>query len=304
MVKEKYKIGADLGGTKIETVILNDKDEEIHRKRIITPRETGSNEYHLILEALCDFIIETINQLPKNSEFTIGIGMPGRIESKTNLAYNCNTTCLNDKPLKKDIEDRIKQRVRMENDANCFTLAESVKGAAKEYEVVFGIIMGTGCGGGISFNGKLLKGQHGITGEWGHVSIDHQGELCYCGNLGCIESKISGKGVENNFYSQFKYHLKMEDIVKGFRKKDPDCTKVFLQFIDSFGRAVGGLISILDPDAIVIGGGLSNIDELYDLGVDKVREYAFHPRITTPIIKNELGDSAGVFGAAWIGQQG
>jgi fructokinase len=189
----------------------------------------------------------------------------------------------------------------MQNDANCFTLAESIQGAGKGYKVVFGIIMGTGCGGGIALDGKILQGAHGIAGEWGHVSIDPQGADCYCGKRGCVETKISGGGVENKFAARFGRRLQMEQIVAGFHHGDGPCTEVFRQFLDDFGRAAGGLISVLDPDAVVIGGGLSNINELYTEGGAFIRRYAFHPDVETPILKNKLGDSAGVIGAAWIG---
>ena len=190
----------------------------------------------------------------------------------------------------------------MENDANCFTLAESLKGAAKEYGFVFGMILGSGCGGGICINGRIHQGRHLIAGEWGHYAIDPTGDRCWCGNSGCVETKISGTGTSNQFFNKFGEKLSFEEIVQCYRNGDSRCIDVFNQFLDDFGRAVGGLISLLDPDAIVIGGGLSNIDELYDLGVDRVRQYAFHEHVQTPILKNKLGDSAGVYGAAWIGR--
>jgi fructokinase len=161
--------------------------------------------------------------------------------------------------------------------------------------------MGTGCGGGICCNGAIIKGRNAIAGEWGHISIDPSGAACYCGNQGCIETKISGGGVEKIFYERFGRSLSMRDIAQGYREDDPACVQVFTRFLDDFGRALGGLISILDPDAVILGGGLSHIDELYTLGAEKVRRYAFHHGIRTPILRNGLGDSAGVFGAAWIG---
>jgi len=301
MDKLSYKLGIDLGGTKMEAIVLDQDDSVLLRRRIATPRYDGENEYQTILNGLGDLIFDSIKAIPKGADFTVGIGTPGSLDPETGLIQNSNTLCLNRMPLKKDIEERIGRPVGMQNDANCFTLAESIQGAGKGYKVVFGIIMGTGCGGGIALDGKILQGAHGIAGEWGHVSIDPQGADCYCGKRGCVETKISGGGVENKFAARFGRRLQMEQIVAGFHHGDGPCTEVFRQFLDDFGRAAGGLISVLDPDAVVIGGGLSNINELYTEGGAFIRRYAFHPDVETPILKNKLGDSAGVIGAAWIG---
>ncbi|MBF0225331.1 MAG: ROK family protein [Desulfobacterales bacterium] len=297
-MNNKFKIGIDIGGTKIEALLLDENDKIFIRKRISTPKIEG---YDAILKSVCEFIVETQNLIPSGKEYTIGIGIPGMIESESQLVHNANTTCLIGKPFKQDIESVISRKIGMENDANCFTLAETIAGAAKGYNLVFGVIMGTGCGGGICINGKVWSGIHGIAGEWGHFSIDPNGNKCYCGQNGCIETKISGSGVEESFFIKYKKKLKMEEILKGSRNNDKECTLIFDQFLDDFGRALGGLISILDPEVVVIGGGLSNIDELYTSGIKKVKKYAFHRDIKTPILKNTLGDSAGVFGAAWIG---
>jgi fructokinase len=191
--------------------------------------------------------------------------------------------------------------VGIRNDADCFALAECRRGAGQEYGLVFGVIMGTGCGGGICINGEVREGPHRIAGEWGHFSVDPEGMFCYCGNRGCVETKISGSGVERAFGSRYGRNLTMEEIVTGARAGDGECREAFDRFLNDFGRCLGGLISILDPDAVVLGGGLSAIDELYTAGVERVRHYAFHGDLRTPILRNRLGDSAGVFGAAWIG---
>ena len=190
----------------------------------------------------------------------------------------------------------------MGNDANCFTQAEAKSGAARGYRLVFGIIMGTGCGGGLCIDERIHHGRHGIAGEWGHISIDPLGMKCYCGNPGCIETKISGTGISKAFYHEYGQELSVKQIVEGYRLNEPACSAAFLRFIDDFGRCLGGLISTLDPDAVVLGGGLSNIDELYTLGLESIQRYAFHTQVQTPILKHELGDSAGVFGAAWLGK--
>ncbi len=292
-----YKIGIDLGGTKTEAILLNAENDTEYRERILTPKHLG---YIAIVESLMELINRCAASIPKGNSYSIGIGIPGTINPRSGLVQNANTTCLIGKPFRAELEDRIGQPIFMENDANCFTLAECRAGAAKQHNMVFGIIMGTGCGGGICINGSVRNGPHDISGEWGHFGIDPKGAVCYCGKKGCIETKISGSGVEASYFTGFGKHLTMKEIVDGYRNHIPDCKEVFLQFIDDFGRSVGGLISTLDPDAIVIGGGLSNIQELYTIGVERVKYYAFHENIQTPILKNQLGDSAGVFGAAWL----
>ncbi len=297
-----YQIGIDLGGTKTETILFNPAGEELHRTRVPTPRnEDKAKNYHAILDTVHRLILDTAKQIPATGKYTVGIGIPGTINRDTHLVQNANTTSLRGRPFKSDLEKRLNGKISMENDANCFTLAESVAGAAKAYGIVLGIIMGTGCGGGICIQGNIHTGSQNIAGEIGHFSMDPKGPRCWCGNRGCIETKLSGTGVENAFYEKFNARLRMTDIVQGYRNNDSRCVKVFLRFLEDFGRCIGGLISILDPDAIVLGGGLSNIEELYDQGVEKVRHYAFHEHVQTPILKNSFGDSAGVYGAAWIG---
>ncbi len=298
---DKFKIGIDLGGTKIESILLDPDDHELFRKRIPTPYST-SHDYNSIVRSIQLLLNDTVRQLPESNEYTIGIGIPGTINKNTQLVQNANTTCLINKPFQSDLEKLFNRKIGMENDANCFTIAESLSGIAKNHDFVFGIIMGTGCGGGICINGRIHTGLHDIAGEWGHFSIDPNGTKCYCGNRGCVETKISGKGVESSFYHKFAKTLSMKEIVIGYRQNDPQCKMVFEQFLDDFGRSLGGLISVIDPDAVVLGGGLSNIPELYDKGYSRVRHYAFYQDIETPLLKNQLGDSAGVIGAAWIGK--
>jgi fructokinase len=295
-----YQIGIDLGGTKIESVLFDPQGRELLRERVPTP--VGTADDHLgIVERVCAQVKAAASQIPEGHAYTIGVCIPGIVDTGTGLVQNANTTSLVGHPFKAELEARLAHPVGMENDANCFTLAEALRGAGKGYGLVFGIIMGTGCGGGLCYEGRLYDGRHGIAGEWGHFSIDPQGEKCFCGNHGCIETKIAGSGVARNHERRWGKRLRMEEIVKGYRRGDAECTATFEVFLDDFGRSVGGLISLLDPDAIVIGGGLSNIDELYTLGREKVRQYAFHPRAETPILKNQLGDSAGIYGAAWAG---
>jgi len=301
MDRKKYNIGIDLGGTKTEIILINADNKEIFRKRIQTPVLSG---YKAIINSVYNLIVDTACKVPSGHEYTIGMGIPGSIDAKTGFVQNANTTCLIGKPLQEDIENLLRRKIEIQNDANCFTLAEAISGAGEGYGIVFGVIMGTGCGGGICIDGSVRKGNHSISGEWGHFSVDPDGAECYCGNKGCIETKISGGGVESAYYIKYGNHLTMSDIVEGYRNGESTCLSTFECFLDDFGRCLGGLISILDPDIVVLGGGLSNIPELYTKGYKYITKYAFHGAIKTPVLKNKLGDSAGVFGAAWIGRGG
>lgn len=292
-------IGIDLGGTKTEAILLDADGAVLFRQRKPTPRAEG---YDAVLALVVDMISESTALLSSNQPYTVGIGIPGSLDAATNLVRNANTTCLIGRPLKADIEKRIGCSVQVRNDADCFTLAECTAGAGCGYGLVFGVIMGTGCGGGICIDGVVREGPHRIAGEWGHLSMDRDGMKCYCGNHGCVETLISGSGVEAGFYKEHGIRLSMEEIVAQARSGEQRCKESFERFLDDFGRCLGGVISILDPNAVVLGGGLSNIEELYSVGCEHVRRYSFHDNLRTPVIKNQLGDSAGVFGAAWIGQ--
>ncbi|GBC60493.1 N-acetylglucosamine kinase [Desulfonema ishimotonii] len=298
---KKYKIGIDLGGTKIESILLDPAGKEVlTRKRVATPGNVA-DRYHAICSAVCGLVRDTMKAIPDAQDCTVGIGIPGTLSRRTQLVQNANTTCLIGKPFRRHLAEDLKRPVGMENDANCFTQAESLSGAAQGYRIVFGVIMGTGCGGGLCIDGRIHHGRHDIAGEWGHFSVDPDGAPCYCGHRGCVETKISGSGVENAFHRRFGKRLSMQEIVSGHRRGDRECVEIFEQFLEDFGRCLGGLISILDPDAVVLGGGLSAIEELYGPGLARVRHCAFHQHIETPILRNRLGDSAGVYGAAWIG---
>jgi len=303
ITKHPYRIGIDLGGTKIEAILLAPGGDSLLRQRRATPRNPdGPTEYAAIRDAVHALIRNTLAQVPTGHCCTIGVGIPGTINAQSGRVQNANTTGLIGHPFQQDLERLLGRPVAMENDANCFTLAEARQGAARGFHLVFGIIMGTGCGGGISIGGQIHTGRHRIGGEWGHFSVDPAGAPCYCGNRGCVETKISGGGVARAFFERTGRRLPLERIAAGFRRGEADCLAVFEQFLDDFGRCLGGLISALDPDAVVLGGGVANIDELYTLGLARVRRYAFHECIQTPILKHQLGDSAGVIGAAWIGK--
>jgi fructokinase len=292
-------IGIDLGGTKTEVVLLSPQGSVQFRRRQPTPRESG---YDAVLAQVAGMAGEAAARLRPETPYTVGIGIPGSLDAVTGLVRNANSTCLIGRPLKADLERLLGHPVRVRNDADCFTLAECRAGAGEGFGLVFGVIMGTGCGGGICVDGTVREGPHRIAGEWGHYSVDPNGAECYCGNRGCVETLISGSGVEAAFFQEFGQRQGMDGIVAGARAGEERCRKSFERFLDDFGRCLGGLISILDPDAVVLGGGLSNINELYCAGIERVRRYAFHDMLATPILKNRLGDSAGVFGAAWIGR--
>jgi fructokinase len=292
-------IGIDLGGSKTESILFGSDGTLLWRQRNPTPTAYG---YDAMLKLVVAMIQEAADQLPAGVPFTVGIGIPGSVDSVSGLVRNANSTCLIGHPLRSDIERLINSPIQLRNDADCFTLAECHSGAGEGYGLVFGVIMGTGCGGGICINGDVREGPHRISGEWGHLAMDRNGVKCYCGNRGCVETLISGSGVEAAFFLEYSQRLTMNEIVAHARAGEPRCLQLFERFLDDFGRCLGGLISILDPDAVVLGGGLSNIEELYTIGRECVRQYAFHDNLQTPILRNKLGDSAGVFGAAWIGQ--
>lgn len=294
-------IGIDLGGTKTEVILLAADGSVLLRQRRPTPREDG---YEAMLSVVAELVREAFCLLSDAVCCSVGIGIPGSLDASTGLVRNANSTCLIGRPLQADLERMLGCRVQVRNDADCFTLAEARSGAAQGYGLVFGVIMGTGCGGGLCIDGVVREGPHRIAGEWGHFSVSPGGLPCYCGNHGCVETLISGSGVERSYQARYGHRRSMEEIVSRARAGDQRCVTVFEQFLDDFGRCLGGLISILDPDAVVLGGGLSNIDELYGAGMERVARYVFHNRLRTPVLKNRLGDSAGVFGAAWIGQAG
>ena len=292
-----YKIGIDLGGTKTEIVILDEQQQVRLRKRIPTEQEKGYPAILDKIELLYQDALIDIDHGPH----ALGIGIPGTISAKTKLVKNSNTLCLNQQPLQQDLESKLQHFVGIENDANCFTLAEAIMGAGVGKQIVFGVIMGTGCGGGIAIGGKVHSGIQSIAGEWGHMQIDPSGPKCYCGKAGCVETYISGGGLGRIYQQWWGRKASVQEIVLGFRGGEPAAREVFGEFIEHFGIAMSNVIDLLDPDMVVLGGGLSNIDELYTLGRAEVQKKIFSDSMETPIVKNRLGDSAGVFGAAMIG---
>jgi fructokinase len=286
-----YKLGIDLGGTKTEAILLDENLNTIQRKRVSTPQ----NDYHKILNTIISLSAELLQNI---EDYSIGICTPGAISKKTGLIKNSNTQCLIGKPLKEDLENKLNKKIFMENDANCFALAESTMGAAKEFGVVFGVIMGTGVGGGIVIDRKIHHGRTNIAGEWGHHTLHQNGNDCYCGKQGCVETYISGPALEKRWKELTGKSQNMTEIIKNLENQNAKQWKD--EFLENFGFGLANVIDILDPDAIVLGGGLSNIDFLYTKGKDSVYQKVFSDLVDTPILKNKLGDSAGVFGAALL----
>jgi len=292
-----YHIGIDLGGTKIEVAALDSQDNIIFRERLLTEAHLGSDHIFNQIHTLYGKALISI----QNKTHTLGLGTPGSISKNTHLLKNSNTLCLNSLPLRALLEDKLVHDIIIENDANCFALAEALMGAGKGYPSVFGIIMGTGCGGGIVFDGKIRQGPQNIAGEWGHMVIDPQGEPCYCGANGCVESFISGGGLEKRIKNKTGIIISAVDFFNPLLK-DESLRNIKQDFYARFGQALANLINILDPDIVVLGGGLSNEESLYKEGVSEVYARIFNDVPSTPIVKNKLGDSAGVIGAALIGR--
>jgi fructokinase len=294
------RIGIDLGGTKIEIACLESDGSEHLRHRVPTPH-TG---YDDTIRAIADLILDAEKKLGRRG--SVGVAIPGAISPKTGLVKNANSTRLIGHPLDKDLATALGRPVRVANDANCFTLSEATDGAGAGHDVVFGIIAGTGVGGGICIGRRVLNGAHAIAGEWGHnpLPAPHVDELpgppCYCGKNGCIESWCSGPALARQFKQRTGRDLSSAEIASAAARGEADAVAEMEALYDRFARAIAGVVNILDPDAIVIGGGLSNIDALYiELG-PRVARYAFKPEGPTAILKNVHGDSSGVRGAAWL----
>ena len=294
--------GIDLGGTKIEGMVMTARhpDSVIARHRIDTEGWGGYDHVLSRIKSLVDHLIQVTGLQPE----TIGFGTPGTMDPGTGLLKNSNTLCLNDKPLDTDLEKLLGVKVAIANDANCFALAEYHLGVvARDYpeaKVVFGVIMGTGVGGGVVVDGKIIGGRHGIGGEWGHMFLDESGEDCYCGRHGCVETIISGTALQRYYFSKTGVEKKLADILH--ENDDPIAAELRARLIYFFGKGLGQIINVLDPDVIVLGGGLGNIDFLYTEGREAVARNIFNPILTTPIVRPVLGDSAGVFGAAMLFQ--
>jgi fructokinase len=288
-------IGIDLGGTKIEGVVLDERLQPRLRERIPTERERG---YEHIIGRVARLTARLRRAAPECRR--IGIGTPGSISARNGKLKNSNTTCLNGRALREDLEACLGLPVVLENDANCFALAEARVGSGQGYAMVFGVILGTGVGGGIVHEGRLWSGPQHIAGEWGHHGIDPAGPACYCGQRGCVEAMLSGPALERSYLDAGGDVATAKEIAVRAARGEVCAGAVVERYLDRFGRALANVIAILDPDVVVLGGGLSNLEALYTRGRDAVARYVFNDELRTPIVRNRLGDSAGVIGAALL----
>ena len=294
------RIGVDLGGTKIEAIALNEDGREQLRQRVPTP----AGDYVATLRAVAELVSAIERGLGKPG--SVGIGTPGAISRATGLLKNANSTWLNGRPVKQDLEALLGRDVRIANDANCFTLSEATDGAARDEEIVFGVILGTGVGGGIAVSKHLLVGANAIAGEWGHnpLPLPRDEELplpgCYCGRQGCIETYLSGPGMAALHAAATGIALSAPEIVARAAAGDAGAERTLQGYEDRLARSLANVINILDPDMIVLGGGMSNIDRLYTNVPRLWQRYVFSDRVDTKLARNHHGDSSGVRGAAWL----
>jgi predicted NBD/HSP70 family sugar kinase len=303
-------IGLDLGGTKIEAAVLHWNEDGL---LIVEDRPRIPTQSHEGYEALVERVGAFVERVAAGHGLEvlavpIGIGMPGGVRRRDGTIKNSNTTCLNGRPFRSDLEQRLGRAIAFENDANCFALAEALLGAGHAHRggVVFGVIMGTGVGGGLVCGGKLWPGPQGIAGEWGHHAVyaipsSAVADLnpCYCGQRGCLETYVSGPAVERYYQALSGRHQSLKTIA-AHQDSDAHAHAAFEQLLDAFGRGVANVIDVVDPSVVVLGGGLSNLELLYERGVERVRRYVFNDELMTPIVRNELGDSAGVIGAGLL----
>src|ERR1700683_2174418 len=294
------RLGIDLGGTKIEILALDEGGRVLLRERVATPKR----DYAATVRAMRDLVIAAESTLGAHG--SPGVAIPCTISPRSGLVKNANSTALIGHPLDKDLAEALSRPVRIANDANCFVLSEASDGAAAGRDIVFGIIAGTGVGGGVCVGGRVLTGAHAIAGEWGHNPLpsprpdELPGPVCYCGKVGCVESWCSGPALMAQFERRTGRKLSGTEIAEAAATGDADAGATMELFFDRFARAIATLVNILDPDAIVFGGGLSKIEALYTELPPRVERYAFTPESRTRIVRNMHGDSSGVRGAAWL----
>ncbi len=294
------RLGIDLGGTKIEIIALDASGTELLRRRIASPQ----GDYSATLQAIARLINDAEAELGQTG--SVGIGTPGSISRVNGRLKNSNSRQLNDKPILEDLQTLLQRPIKISNDANCFVLSEATDGAAAGASVVFGVIIGTGVGAGIVVNGKILTGANGIAGEWGHNPLPwpqlHEipGSTCYCGLNGCIETFLSGPGMAQLHYHQTGEMLKPADIVERAENSDKACYRSLSDYEHRLARSLAHVINILDPDVIVLGGGMSNITHLYAKVGELWGNWVFSDRVDTKLVKHRFGDSSGVRGAAWL----
>jgi fructokinase len=296
----QLRLGIDLGGTKIEILALDAQGTERFRQRTPTPQ----GDYAAILRTIANLVDAAEQAL--GAEGSVGIGTPGSISRATGLLRGSNSVCLNGKPIKRDFEQLLGREVRITNDANCFALSEASDGAGRGFDVVFGVILGTGVGGGVVVDGRVLDGPNAIAGEWGHNPLpwprddERPGDPCFCGHRGCIETFLAGPALERDHARATGEALTTQEIVQRVRSGDATSTATLGRYEERLARALAHVMNILDPDAIVLGGGLSNIESLYVNVTKKWAPWVFSDRVDTQLLKHVHGDASGVRGAAWL----
>lgn len=300
MTKTEMRIGIDLGGTKIEALAIDNEGIELARYRIDTPRE----DYDATIQAMVGLVRRLEEQTGQTG--SVGAGIPGSISRITGVVKNSNSTWLNGRPLDKDLTAALGREVRLANDANCLAVSEATDGAAAGKRLVFAVILGTGCGGGIALDGRVHNGPNGVAGEWGHNPLpwpkpeESPGPACYCGKRGCMEMWVSGTGIALDYKSVTGRTRTTREIVSEFDAGEKDAEDAIDRFEDRLARGLAQVINILDPDAIVIGGGVSGVKRLYQELPKKLPAYVFGGEAATPILPARYGDSSGVRGAAWL----
>jgi fructokinase len=294
------RIGVDVGGTKIEAIALAGNHRELARHRVATPR----HDYEGTVRAIVDLVLELERRTGERG--SVGVGIPGTISPATGLVKNANSIWLKGHALHEDLADRLERPVRMANDANCFALSEATDGAAAGAHIVFGVIVGTGTGGGIVVDGRVLEGRNAVAGEWGHNPLpwphrdEFPGAACYCGRTGCIETFLSGPGLSRDYEAATGLSLESAAIVERAAAGEPDAEAAAARYEERMARALASIINVLDPDVIVLGGGLSNVERLY-ANVPRLWDgYVFSDRVDTKLVRALHGDSSGVRGAAWL----
>ena len=294
-------IGIDLGGTKTESIIIDQNGKEIERLRKDTPKN-----YNGTLDTVCELVTHLEKKHQKKC--SVGVGSPGALSKETHCIKGGNSTWINGRPLKKDIELRLNRKIFFENDANCFALSEAFDGSGSKHEIVFGVIIGTGVGGGLVINKKVINGFNNITGEWGHnqMPIGSNDKWnrhdCYCGKKGCIETFLSGPGFSKHYFDMYNDKLDAKIIQENANNGDEKALEFIFQYLDYLARGLAQVVNIIDPGAIVLGGGVSNMIQIYGNINSKLKKYVFSDTVNTEIVKNKFGDSSGVRGAADLGR--
>jgi fructokinase len=294
------RIGIDLGGTKIEIVALGADGAQLLRRRMATPKD----DYRATLDTIAALVGDAERDLGRRG--SVGVGTPGSISRASGLLRGSNSQCLNGQPIRRDLEQRLGREIRMTNDANCFALSEAIDGAGRDAEVVFGVILGTGVGAGIAVRGRVVVGANAIAGEWGHNPLpwpaddERPGPACWCGHAGCIETWLSGPALERDHRRATGEPAAAQAIVERSVRGDAGCAATLARYEQRLARALAHVINIVDPDRIVLGGGMSNIDRLYANVPQLWGQWVFSDRVDTRLVRNAHGDSSGVRGAAWL----